>query len=158
MRRSDGGKNAAAAARWRWDVAAATPPPTQRHRAVVLEGLAHLSAAAHQDFARVSGAAMAAKDKRYFLTAFSVLANEAEKQRTLMLAAARTSSVAVHGPPQVAWLAAVLDTYGCLYRLEAQYNKCLRRYVDAVAAASRQNRSDGGFFHSLGAFLCFRCC
>lgn len=141
----------------------------------MLEGLAQLSAAAHKDFARVPGTTMAAKDKRYFMTAFSVLANEANKQRTLMLAAARTSSrdfhagdewcgaaSAIHGtrgqPQQMAWLAAVLDTYGRLYRLEAQYNKCLRRYVDVVAAASRQNGSDGGFFHCLGTFLCFRCC
>lgn len=134
---------------------------TKRHRTAILEGLVQLSLAARKDFCRVSCADMPAKDKRYFKTVFSTLANEAEKYRAqmVMIMAAMddvddTTHTAI-ATTKLHQMAAVLDTYGHLYRLEAQYNKCLRRYMGVLA--SRHENAARGFFYKLRKCLCFFC-
>lgn len=133
----------------------------QRHRTIILEGLVQLSLAARKDFCRVSCADMPAKDKRYFKTIFSTLANEAEKYRAQMvmiMSAMDDVTATTHtaiATTKVHQMAAVLDTYGHLYRLEAQYCKCLRRYMGVLA--SRRDNAARGFFYKLRKCLFFFC-
>lgn len=135
---------------------------TKRHRTVILEGLVQLSLAARKDFCRVSCTDMSAKDKRYFKTVFSTLANDAEKYRAQMMMImsamddvdAATTHTAI-ATTKLHQMAAVLDTYGHLYELEARYNKCLRRYMSVLA--TRHENAARGFFYKLQKFLCFFC-